>query len=220
MLGMLRLVAKTIEPAKGLEHRERASGSDALSQLSSRAVAGERAAQRTLLCALGPSMLRTIRGILGRYHPDLEDTFQESCIALLSALPRFRRDCTTTHFACRVAARTALNVRRRRLVAAPGEVDTELDHLASGEAPSELVLRAEQRELLRRLLDELPPARAEVLVLHVILGYTVEETAVVTEVPVNTVRSRLRRALEALRARVDGDHAMLELAGGNDEVPA
>jgi DNA-directed RNA polymerase specialized sigma24 family protein len=43
------------------------------------------------------------------------------------------------------------------------------------------------------------------------LGYTVEETAQVTGVPPNTVRSRLRTALKALREVVLLDGARLEI---------
>jgi DNA-directed RNA polymerase specialized sigma24 family protein len=45
----------------------------------------------------------------------------------------------------------------------------------------------------------LPEIHAEVLTLHVVLGFTVDETALTLNVPVNTVRSRLRRGLASLR---------------------
>jgi DNA-directed RNA polymerase specialized sigma24 family protein len=62
-------------------------------------------------------------------------------------------------------------------------------------------------------LDELPPAQSEVLALHIVLGYSVEETAAATSVPVNTVRSRLRAALAALRSRVTTGDTRLEFLG-------
>jgi len=64
---------------------------------------------------------------------------------------------------------------------------------------------------VRRLVAELPELQAEVLALHTMLGYTVEETAKVTGAPVNTVRSRLRTALSALRQAVLADGARLEV---------
>jgi RNA polymerase sigma-70 factor (ECF subfamily) len=74
-----------------------------------------------------------------------------------------------------------------------------------------LLAAARRRAALRRLLSELPELQAEVLALHTVLGYTVEETAAVTGAPLNTVRSRLRAALSALRQAVLADSARLEL---------
>ena len=54
------------------------------------------------------------------------------------------------------------------------------------------------------LLDELPKVQAEVVVMRMVLGYSVEEIAVATQVPVNTSKSRLRVAKEYLRRRLDG----------------
>ena len=54
--------------------------------------------------------------------------------------------------------------------------------------------------------------QAEVLALHTMLGHSVAETAAVTRVPVNTVRSRLRAALAALRERAGRDAVLSETA--------
>jgi RNA polymerase sigma-70 factor (ECF subfamily) len=43
------------------------------------------------------------------------------------------------------------------------------------------------------------------------LGHSIEEIAVITNAPVNTVRSRLRLAKEALRSRVEADPRWAEL---------
>jgi RNA polymerase sigma-70 factor (ECF subfamily) len=68
-----------------------------------------------------------------------------------------------------------------------------------------------RRALLRALVDELPEAQAETLVLRVMLGYSIAEVAETTGVPANTVRSRLRLAKEALKSRIVQDHALAEL---------
>src|ERR1041385_1320592 len=75
---------------------------DPLRAVAARAVAGDGRSQRTLLVALGPTLLRVVRSVLGAGHPDVEDALQESMLALCSALPSFRGDCQTSHFACRV----------------------------------------------------------------------------------------------------------------------
>src|SRR5262249_35201080 len=75
---------------------------------------------------------------------------------------------------------------------------------------------AEQLDLQRRLIDRvlaLPPLYKEVVLLHFFKELTVAQTAAQLEIPLETARTRLRRALEELRAGFDvaqgGDRAGL-----------
>ncbi len=203
-------------PATGRGREARAS--DPLHQVAALARAGDAGAQRTLLIAVGPAMLKVVRGVLGSTHPDVEDTLQEAMVAVHFALSGFRGECTTLHFACRIAVQTAMNARRRaghRVKHTPSSPPAELAHLARDDrSPAELLLAERRREELRRLVAELPEPQAEVLALHSVLGYTIEETAQVTAAPIDTVRSRLRNALAKLRARLQRDRALLEVVRG------
>jgi len=214
MLRLVRSPAGTAKPAAATAGEQ----ADPLRAIAKRAVTGDDRAQRTLLVALGPVLLRVVRSVLGAGHPDVEDVLQESMLALCSALASFRGDCQTSHFACRVAVQTAMNGRRRaahRLRTTPSVPPDELAELAhEGLTPAELLAAARRRELLRSLLEELPPAQAEVLALHTMLGHSVAETASVTGVPINTVRSRVRAALAALRERAGSDAVLAEAARG------
>src|SRR5580765_1724600 len=105
---MLRLV-RTPEGAEKRGTATQGEQADPLRAVAARAVAGDGRAQRTLLAALGPTLLRVVRGVLGARHPDAEDVLQESMLALCGALASFRGDCRTSHFACRVALQTAMN---------------------------------------------------------------------------------------------------------------
>jgi RNA polymerase sigma-70 factor (ECF subfamily) len=193
----------------------RPTRSDPLRGIAAAAARGDRAAQRTLLIETGSALLRTVRAVLGSGSPEIEDVLQEAMTAVHLALPGFRGECTTMHFVCRIAVQTAMNARRRGRTRARHLAttdDAELAELSRDDvSPAELVAAARRRSALRRLLGELPEAQAEVLALHTVLGYTVEETGRVTGVPVNTVRSRLRAALSALRIAVQTDGARLEL---------
>lgn len=193
---------------------------DPLRLLWSAAERGDPVAQRTLLGAVGPALLRVIRAVLGIGNPDVEDVLQDTMIAVLSALPAFRGDSTTLHFACRIALKTALKARRRaayRRQHTPPVPVEQFDLLPSTNSSvltEAAVAAAERRELLRELLCELPAVQAEVLGLHTMLGYSIEQTAAATSVPINTVRSRLRVALATLRSRVNADQALLDLLRG------
>ena len=64
---------------------------------------------------------------------------------------------------------------------------------------------------MRTLLGELPEAQAEAMVLRLALGYSIEEIAGISSAPINTVRSRLRLAKDALRSRIEADPRWAEL---------
>lgn len=179
------------------------SAQDPLVELVPLALRGDVKAERTLLVAVGPSMVAIVRRVIGAHHPDVEDLCQESFLALLSALPSFRGQCTVLHFACRVSLYTSLAARRRIRFQAERVTDSaeQHDEIPSDHEPSpaELAEQREIRQALRELLDALPMHQSEVLALHILLGHTVEEIASMTECGINTIRSRLRRGLESMR---------------------
>ncbi len=142
---------------------------------------------------------------------------QEAMSALLAALPTFRAECRVVHFASRVAVQTALSARRRagyRTRYTPAASPEELAELARDErSPADASAAARRLEAFRTVLEELPEAQAEALVLHCVLGYSVDETATLQRVPVNTARSRLRNGLARLRTRVLGDPKLFAILG-------
>jgi RNA polymerase sigma-70 factor (ECF subfamily) len=71
-----------------------------------------------------------------------------------------------------------------------------------GLEPAQLVLREEDREMLRQALGELPIDFREVLVLRELEGLSYKEIAAITELPPGTVMSRLARGRERLRERL------------------
>ena len=188
---------------------------DRLAVLARTAAAGNAAALRTLVASVTPALLRAVRGVLGARHPDVEDVVQEAALAIVQALPGFRFESTVLHFSCRVAVFTALAARRRFKVRGEGLHDelSAVDELEVGgaERPDDHLAAARRRVLLRELCADLPDAQAEALILHVVLGFTIEEVADAAEVPANTVRSRLRLCKDALRTRIASDARLQEL---------
>jgi RNA polymerase sigma factor (sigma-70 family) len=182
-----------------------ASRRDELLPLARTVGRGDSEALRTFLSAIVPQLLRVVRRVLGPQHPDLEDVAYEAAYAVVDGLPRFRGEGTVLHFACRVAVLTAMNVRRRdaaqkrALLRDHRDLDgVELDQ----PSPEEHAQIAALAPIVRELLGTLPEALAEALALHVVLGYTVVEIADAASLPIETVRSRLRLAKQALRQRV------------------
>lgn len=185
---------------------------DPLAELARAAQAGDRAALRRLLQALGPRLLRVVRGVLGGRHPELEDTLQEALVLVVRALDSFRGDGEVEGYAVRITLRAAIAARRKhRTRTSPLDEIESAPESATSDAPqADEVLATRRRALLRSLLDSLPEAQAETLVARSILGLSLEETAKLTGVPENTVRSRMRLAKEALRERIEADPVLSE----------
>lgn len=88
--------------------------------------------------------------------------------------------------------------RRHESVARPERVD--------GPDVGDLVARAELQQQLGRRVLELPPTYREVLLLRFFEGLPPRDIARRLDLPVETVRTRTRRAIERLRAQLDDEH--------------
>ena len=218
---MLRLIrAPGLRASSDRDELLKVRQGDVLRSLASKAATGDDMAARTLLAAVGPAVLTTVRRVLGTNHPEVDDTYQEASIGLLCALPNFRAQCTVLHFACRVALLTALAARRRmrRQGLNHQELNEECDDLQDDQpSAADMIDSARRRNCVRRLLDELPLPQAEVLALHAMLGHTVEETSALMGAPINTVRSWLRRGLNSMREALDADGSLSEIVGGHHD---
>jgi RNA polymerase sigma-70 factor (ECF subfamily) len=194
--------------------------SDPLAPVARAVLKNDAAATRTLLTAVGPTVVAILEGLLGRGHPDVEDLTQECFVAFVRALPDFRYESSVTHFARRIALRRAAAVLRhhraeRRSSDATVLRDDVGDVVESPDAsPHSAVVTRRRMELFCEILVELPEEQAEALALKLVLGYSVEEIASLTRVPINTVRGRLRTAKDRLRARIVSEARLAELKGG------
>jgi RNA polymerase sigma factor (sigma-70 family) len=184
---------------------------DPLAEIARRAQRGDVEAQRRMFVAVAPALLPPLRMVLGPHHPDLEDVLQEALLALLRGLARFRGESSILHFARRVATKRALDVRRRERTTGRKLEHARQIHWPGPPTPREVVIADRRRRHLRDLLAELPEAQSEALAMRAVLGHSIDEIAEALDVPINTVRSRLRVAKAALRERIETDPALGEL---------
>jgi len=207
-----------IRPFRSAPARRSPTADDELLPLTQAAIEGDAVALRSLLTILGPTILRVARRVVGGAHPDLEDVAQECAVEFVNALRSFRGESSTWHFAARVALRCAMNARRRqgagkRNQGLPDSMD--VDETESDSSPPDAVAASRASVLVARALCEaLPPAQAEALALHCVHGYTMSEVAAICGAPLETVRSRLRKAKSALVASALADPRLRDLVEG------
>lgn len=181
--------------------------------LAEAAARGDTEAMAKLLKLLAPGMIRAAQALLSRAHPDVDDVAQQSMIALVQAMPSFRGECSPAHFANSIVTRFALAARRRQAKRETRTEDgVEVDTLFStAQDAVDHLLAEKRRAAIRELLSTLPENQAETLALRVVLGMSLGEVAAATGVPLNTVRSRIRLAREALMERIEANPSLLEL---------
>ena len=122
-----------------------------------------------------------------------EDIAQESFLAAVRALDRFDRRRPFGPWLHRIVVNRAIDWARAR--ALRGEVELAIE-------PEGAV---EQNGFDRGLVESLrllAPEQRAVVVLRHLLGYTPGEIARLLDLPRGTVNSRLRRGLDAMRARL------------------
>jgi RNA polymerase sigma-70 factor (ECF subfamily) len=160
---------------------------------------GDREAAGEFYDRSAPRIHRFILRALGGFATpsDADDLMQETFLAVAEALPFFRGDARLFTFACAIAHRKTMSflrtsVRRARMVAALEPADSSAATPRSGDAG------------LRRALAALKPQYRELLLLKYVEEATTAEIATIVEASEHAVESKLKRARDALRRKLEG----------------
>ena len=183
-----------------------------LTALARLAGTGDPVATRRFLDRVRPTLSRVVNGVLGSRHPEVDDVVQQSLIAVLQALSAFRGECHPAGYASRIALHVALRA-RRNAATRRNRAQTLAQISASDpdvEWPGCEVSAERRKHALRDLLGDLPEEQADALALRTVLGWSLEDVAQATGAPLNTVRSRVRLAKEALRRRIESDPTLAD----------
>ena len=153
----------------------------------------------TLVKRHGPMVLGVCRHVLRR-DQDAEDAFQATFLVLARKAGTIHNREILGCWLYEVAYRTAIRARERRARSTPRMEIQEVAESHSG--PENAASRNELRLLLRAEVDGLP-AKYRSLVLHTYMeGKSNEQVARLLRCPVGTVKGRLSRARDLLRARL------------------
>ena len=144
---------------------------------------------------------------------DAEDLAQDSLIRALKALPGFRGDSALKTWVYRITVNTWKNrvrsEKRRGFWKTvsfgmfTGEDGEDEPPFKADDPPLDRGLETKETEAtVQKALLELDAESRSVIVLREVQGQSYDEMAQALEVPVGTVKSRLSRAREALKARL------------------
>jgi RNA polymerase sigma-70 factor (ECF subfamily) len=159
---------------------------------------------------------QAVYGFLRRLGADQalsEDLTQETYARAWSRVSGLREAVSLRAWLLAIARNEFLQLARRKGIE---EVPMEDDPGSADPAPGALGgLENRQRDArLHRAVDRLEPALRETVALHYFQDLSLREVGVVLGLPPGTVKSRLNRALEALRGELDREKE------ANHEQPA
>lgn len=166
------------------------------------AQSGDRYAMEELMALLHPAVLRFCRSRLWSYaggQHAADDVAQETCVAVLRALPRWRD--TGVPFAAwvfTIASNKIADLQRRQGRAAVC-VEAVPERPETSPTPEERLLATVERESLGALLARLPERMQQILTLKAD-GYSAEQVGELLGMTPNAVRVARHRAVARLRA--------------------
>ena len=143
------------------------------------------------------------RRLLGNAH-EAEDAAQDTFVKAYRNLGRFTPEASFTTWLYRIAVNTCHDYRKRPFFAAlfvrAGDEACPPPELSHTMTPERLLEARQGREAVEACLQRLSPKLREVIVLKEMEGLSYEEMALVLEVSLGTVKSRLSRARMGLLA--------------------
>jgi RNA polymerase sigma-70 factor, ECF subfamily len=169
-----------------------------------RAQAGDKVAFHRLVLAHQVRVFTIAQRLTGQ-RADAEELAQDAFVQLHATLARISSPAHLRHWLIRTVTHRAIDRLRRsarQVPAVPMEAFTGSTHDQAPESDADPWAAARVQGLLMQLQ---PDARAVVL-LRYQEGLEQSEIAKLLDMPVNTVKSHLRRSIEWLRAQFEGEH--------------
>jgi RNA polymerase sigma-70 factor (ECF subfamily) len=160
-------------------------------------------------------LYRLARGILNDEH-EAEDAVQEGYVRAFAHLGSFKGEASLSTWLARIVANEALGRLRRKRPTS--DIDALADSLAaegpgggapSAASPEHAAARREIRRAIESAIDALPEPFRIVFVLRVVEQLSIRETAALTGLAEETVKTRLHRANRLLRQALSQEFAAI-----------
>ena len=171
-------------------------------ELLQKARAGDAGAFSRLAALHREALVRAAFHVVGN-EADALDATQEALLRAYRHLATFDGRASLLTWMRRIAVRCALDriESGRRDREHRRELPSD-DALAAREVAVDELARAEERDIVRRAIDELPEAQRAAVLLRDVEGLSYEEIALALEIPKGTVMSRIYYGRETLKTRL------------------
>jgi RNA polymerase sigma-70 factor, ECF subfamily len=178
-------------------------------ELITRALAGREESFEELVRRYQRPIVAYVYRMVGDYDSALDLT-QEVFIRIYNSLGRYRPEYKFSTWIYRIAHNAAIDHLRRSDNSRTEDLEVEGEGgqtfqrpLASkAPTPEQLSERNERRVEIEEVIRQLPPAYRELIVLRHAHDFSYDEIAEVTGLPLGTVKNRIFRAREAMRAQL------------------
>src|SRR6195952_970169 len=171
----------TDRPVTTMEHVENAADGAGFESFVDTAVGGNREALSLLLARIHPLVVRCARSRLSSGHRSLstaDDVAQEVCMAVMTALPSYRRDGRPfLAFVYGIASHKVVDAHRAAGRSRSTPVDSVPETPVVDGGPEALVLAQSSAHSMAGLLKSLTPVHREILRLRIGVGLSAEDTA-------------------------------------------
>lgn len=135
---------------------------------------------------------------------DAQDCLQEAMLRVYRAMSGFKGQSSFSTWVYRITMNSCLDELRRRKSRTATSLDAMLENgfapSDEGDTPEQSSLRSEQRRALEQAIAKLPEDMRAAIVLRDIQGCSYDEIAEALNANVGTIKSRISRGREKLRA--------------------
>jgi len=195
------MIAQAVSPNK--------LGALADGELVTRALAGREESFEELVRRYQRPIVAYVYRMIGDYDLALDQT-QEVFIRIYNSLERYRPEFKFSTWIYRIAHNAAIDHLRRSdsshtedlEVACEGGQTFQKPLTSKAPTPEQESERSERRAEIEEVIRQLPPAYRELIVLRHAHDFSYDEIAEVTGLPLGTVKNRIFRAREAMRAQL------------------
>jgi RNA polymerase sigma-70 factor (ECF subfamily) len=178
-------------------------------ELVTRSLAGREDSFEELVRRYQRPIVAYVYRMVGDYDSALDLT-QEVFIRIYNSLERYRPEFKFSTWIYRIAHNAAIDHLRRSdsfrtedlEVAGEGGQTFQKPLASKAPTPEQESERSERRAEIEEVIRQLPPAYRELIVLRHAHDFSYDEIAEVTGLPLGTVKNRIFRAREAMRAQL------------------
>jgi RNA polymerase sigma-70 factor (ECF subfamily) len=172
-------------------------------ELIRRARAGDQGAFERMINIYTPRLFKVVRRMTSDTN-EAEAILQETFWRIWKALPRYQEDHHFFPYLATVATNLLRDSWRKDRWRLSDEYEALADQFPDNLPTPETQIEAVERlQALAEAVADLPPAYRAVIALRYDAGLSYEETAAALDLPLNTVRTHLRRAKAVLRQKLE-----------------